>query len=125
MFAFGEGLSYTTVEYADLVLDNSVVAPDGMVRATVRLTNSGSRPVLETVQAYVSDLATSATWAERELLIFSAAVSALILVSIPANACSLVNAAGRRVVEPGDFELRVGPSSVAARQLSARFSIRV
>ncbi len=32
-------------------------------------------------------------------------------VEVPAAACSIVDAAGRRVVEPGEFELRVGPSS--------------
>ena len=40
---------------------------DDTIRATVRLTNTGSRPALETVQVYVSDLVTSVTWAEQEL----------------------------------------------------------
>ena len=38
-----------------------------MVRAEVTVTNTGSRPVLETVQAYVSDVVTSVTWAQQEL----------------------------------------------------------
>lgn len=40
---------------------------------------------------------------------------------LPVNDCSLVNAAGERVVEPGDFELRVGPGSRDADLLKARF----
>ena len=38
----------------------------GVVRAHVTLSNVGPRPALETVQAYVSDLVTSVTWAEKE-----------------------------------------------------------
>src|SRR3712207_3213632 len=64
-FVFGEGLSYTTVTYADLTVTTPRVSTDEIVRATVTLTNTGSRPALETVQAYVSDLVTSVTWAQR------------------------------------------------------------
>ena len=67
LFVFGEGLSYSTVEYSDLTVAESVVPADGVVRAQVTLTNTGARPALETVQAYVSDLVTSVTWADKEL----------------------------------------------------------
>jgi beta-glucosidase len=128
LFAFGEGLSYTTVEYRDLVIPEPLVAGDGVLRADVTVTNSGDRSVLETVQAYVSDLVTSVTWAERELKTWlqvelAPGESRTVTLSIPAAACSLVDAAGRRVVEPGDFELLVGPSSRRKDLLSARFTI--
>jgi beta-glucosidase len=32
-------------------------------------------------------------------------------IDVPAAACSLVTADGRRVVEPGEFDLLVGPNS--------------
>ena len=67
LFVFGEGLSYSTVEYSDLAVAEPVVPVDGVVRAQVTLTNIGARPALETVQAYVSDLVTSVTWADKEL----------------------------------------------------------
>jgi beta-glucosidase len=69
-FRFGEGLSFTTVRYSDLRLHHEVVSSDGTVACTVTLTNTGRRPTRETVQAYVSDLVTSATWAEQELKAF-------------------------------------------------------
>jgi beta-glucosidase len=80
------------------------------------------------VQGYVSDLVTSVTWAERELKGFSQVSvppgeSVDAVLEIPAASCSLVTADGVRVVEPGEFELRVGPSSRVATQLSARFRI--
>lgn len=129
LFAFGEGLTYTTVTYSDLVVRDPDVPADGTVTATVRLTNSGSRPALETVQAYVSDLTTSVTWAEQELKAFSQVTvppgeSLDVTISFPASHCSLVTADGRRVVEPGEFALRVGPSSRRRQQLSAGFRIR-
>ena len=128
LFVFGEGLGYTTIEYADLNVTTPSVAADDVVRATVRLTNTGSRPAVETVQAYVSDLVTSVTWAVRELKAYRQVTvppgeSVRVEITVPAAACSLVTADGRRVVEPGDFELLVGPSSRERDLLRAGFRI--
>ncbi|MDT5034143.1 MAG: beta-glucosidase, partial [Actinoplanes sp.] len=67
LFVFGEGLSYSTVEYRDLSIEQPELGPGDVLRASVRLTNTGSRPATETIQAYVSDLVTSVTWAAKEL----------------------------------------------------------
>jgi len=127
-FVFGEGRSYTTVEYSDLVLTETAVATDGANRASVTLTNTGNRPALETVQAYITDLVTSVTWADRELKAWRQVEvppgeSVTAEIEVPAGACSLVTADGRRIVEPGQFELLVGPSSRAADLLAAPFAI--
>jgi len=94
----------------------------------VTVSNTGSRPALETVQAYVSDLVTSATWADQELKAFAQVevapgASVRVELEIPAAACTIVNSRGERVVEPGEFELRVGPNSRRASQLVRRFRI--
>ena len=127
-FVFGEGLSYTTVEYSDLRLVDDTVAADGSISATVTLTNTGSRPALETVQVYVSDLVTSVTWAEQELKSFRQVVvdpgrSIEVDLELAAAACTLVDAEERRLVEPGAFELRVGRSSKRSDHLVAPFTI--
>ncbi len=128
LFVFGEGLSYTRIEYADLVLEHGDLAVSDTLRATLRLTNTGTRPALETVQAYVSDLVASVTWAEQELKGFTrievppgGAVE--VRLEIPIAACTLVTPDGDRIVEPGEFELRVGPNSREARTLTARFRV--
>lgn len=126
LFVFGEGLSYSTVGYGEPVIAEPDVPVDGTVRASVRLTNTGSRPATETVQAYISDLVTSVTWAIKELKAYRqvtvpAGASVTVEVELPAAACTLVTADGRRIVEPGDFELLVGPNSRDLR--SARFRI--
>ena len=128
LFAFGEGLSYTTIAYANLRLDQSSLPGDGVIRATVTLTNTGRRHAVETVQAYVSDLVTSATWAQRELKAFSQVrvepgEKIDVRIEVPVAACSIVNARSERVVEPGAFELLVGRSSRAADLLRAAFEV--
>ncbi len=127
-FAFGQGLSYTTVEYADLrVLTPTVTAAD-TVRAQVRLANTGSRPVRETVQVYVSDTVTSATWADRELKAYTQVdlapgQSRTVELTLPVADCTIVDARGVRVVEAGAFELLVGCSSREEDLLRAGFTV--
>ncbi|OLR92983.1 exo-beta-d-1,3/1,6-glucosidase [Actinokineospora bangkokensis] len=128
-FAFGEGLSYTTVEYADLAVDAPVVGQDDRVEARVTVRNTGARPTRETVQAYVSDNVTSVSWADKELKAFTQVdlapgESAVVRLAIPVGDCAIVDAAGRRVVEPGEFTLLVGPSSRDADLLRAGFTVK-
>jgi len=125
-FAFGDGLSYTTVEYADLRLLDEVVGD--VVRAEVTVRNTGTRPVRETIQIYLRDLVTSVSWADRELKAYRQVDLApgevrTVNLELPVSACTIVDAHGRRVVEPGDLELLVGPSSRTEALLGARFTI--
>ncbi|MFT4295146.1 MAG: glycoside hydrolase family 3 N-terminal domain-containing protein [Micropruina sp.] len=127
-FAFGEGLSYSSVRYADLQVATPRVRADETIRATVRVGNAGARPALETVQVYVRDVVTSVTWADRELKAFvqvplQPGESRLVELSVPAASCSIVDAAGNRIVEPGAFELLVGPSSKLSDLLVAGLEI--
>jgi beta-glucosidase len=98
------------------------------VVARVRVRNVGERPATETVQAYVRDLVTSASWADRELKAFTQVTlapgeAADVVLEVPVADCTIVDAAGRRVVEPGDFELLVGRSSRPADLLRAPFRV--
>ncbi|GAA0575628.1 glycoside hydrolase family 3 N-terminal domain-containing protein [Paractinoplanes ferrugineus] len=124
LFVFGEGLSYSPVTYSDL----SVSVDGDLVKASVTLRNEGTRPSFETIQVYVSDLVTSVTWAVRELKAYKQVTvpvgeSITVDLELPASACTLVTADGRRVVEPGDFELQVGPSSRDRDLLKAGFRL--
>ncbi|MGW6776154.1 exo-beta-d-1,3/1,6-glucosidase [Streptomyces sp. NPDC055037] len=128
-FAFGEGLSYTTVEYADLEIAVAELGAGDSVHARLTVSNTGPRPVLETVQVYVSDTVTSVTWAEKELKAYrqvslAPGESREVLIDLPVAACTLVDARGERVVEAGAFELLVGPSSRDASLLRAGFTIK-
>ncbi|WP_061965204.1 glycoside hydrolase family 3 N-terminal domain-containing protein [Demequina aurantiaca] len=128
-WVFGEGLSYTTVEYSGLSIERADLGRNDTVRATVTITNTGDRPTRETIQVYVRDVNTSATWADRELKSHShvdlqPGESAHVDISVPVADCSMVNARAERIVEAGDFDLLVGPSSRLESLLSARFTVR-
>jgi beta-glucosidase len=126
-FAFGEGLSYTTVEYGDLHVETAVLRPDEVVKASITLTNTGSRPSRETVQVYVSDAVTSVSWADKELKTFrqvdlEPGETAKVDLELPVAACTIVDQHGTRVVEPGEFVLLVGPNSKDLRR--AEFTVK-
>ena len=127
-FAFGEGLTYSTVEYADLNLAETALTASDTIRGTVTVTNTGARPAREVVQVYVSDVVTSASWTDQEIKTYRVVElepgeSRVVDLELPVAECTIVNAAGERVVEPGDFELRVGPSSRTETHLTAVFTV--
>ncbi|MEI2267741.1 glycoside hydrolase family 3 C-terminal domain-containing protein [Microbacterium sp. No. 7] len=128
-FAFGDGLSYTTVEYGDAEVLTPVVSAGDTVRARVTLRNTGERPAHEIVQVYVRDTVTSVSWADKELKTYrhvdlAAGASATVEIDLPASDCTIVDAAGRRIVEPGEFELLIGPSSRDEVLRAVSFEIR-
>jgi beta-glucosidase len=128
-WAFGEGRSYTTVEYSGLALASATLRAEDTIVADVTVANTGSRPVRETVQAYVRDVVTSASWTDKELKGFrqvelAAGESVRVRLELPVAACTIVDAAGIRRVEPGDFELLVGPSSREDALLSVGFEVQ-
>ncbi|MDP3950715.1 glycoside hydrolase family 3 N-terminal domain-containing protein [Microbacterium sp.] len=127
-WAFGEGLSYTTVDYSDLALAETALAASDTIVAEVTVTNTGARPTVETVQVYVRDNVTSVSWADKELKAYSQVPlapgeSTRVGIELPVADCTIVNAAGDRVVEPGAFELLVGPSSRSEVLLAAPFIV--
>lgn len=127
-WAFGEGRSYTSVAYADLCLASPSVGMDDTVIAEVTVTNTGHRPVRETVQLYVRDVVTSASWADKELkgytqVLLEPGASQRVRLELPVSACTIVDAHGRRIVEPGEFDVLVGPSSRDDALLCARFTV--
>lgn len=128
LFAFGEGLSFTNIHYSDLHVLKDSYSLSETITAQVTVTNSGQRPALETVQLYLHDEVTSVTWATKELKAYQqvwieAGHSLTVELTLPVSECSLVNAKGVRVVEPGTFTVMVGKSSRDRDLLKTRFSV--
>lgn len=116
LFAFGHGLSYTSYRYSNLRLASSTLARGQAATVTVDVENTGARAGDEIVQVYVSDVVTSVTWVDKALKGYARVhlepgEKKTVQVALPYEAFQIVDAEGRNVVEPGEFEIRVGASS--------------
>ena len=116
LFPFGFGLSYTTFRYDHLEIITPRLRPGQAAEIAVDVTNTGDRPGDEIVQLYLSDEVTSVTWVDRVLKGFQRVSlqpgeTRRVVFRILHEDFSLVDAEARRVVEPGKFEIQVGPSS--------------
>lgn len=127
LFPFGFGLSYTSFEVGEPRVDNSVIGLDGSTVVRVDVTNCGDRTGVETVQLYIRDLVSSVTRPVRELKGFAKVrlePGETRTVNFEVGPASLAfwSIDKRFVVEPGDFELQVGPSSADLK--TCRLTVR-
>jgi beta-glucosidase len=67
LFPFGFGLSYTTFAYSNLTLSRTTLAPDGRLRVTADVTNTGGVAGDEVVQLYVGYQGSGVSRAVRDL----------------------------------------------------------
>lgn len=122
LYPFGYGLSYTTFEYGDFSLSADAVSSDGSVTASVKVTNTGSRDADETVQLYIHDVYSSMTRPVKELKAFrkvhvKAGETVEVAFDITPDMLSwyyvdpFQTGAPQPVLEPGEFEIMVGPDS--------------
>ncbi len=128
LFPFGHGLSYTNYTYSNLRLSSPSLSNGETVKVSVDVENVGQREGVEIVQVYVSDVVTSATWVNKALKGFArvqlaAGEKKTVQVDLPWKAFQIVNAQGMNVVEPGEFEILVGPSSRDRDLLKAKLTI--
>jgi beta-glucosidase len=117
LYPFGFGLSYTTFEIGAPKLSSDHISVDGSVTVSVPVRNTGSRDGDETVQLYVHQLVGSVTRPIKELKAFervsvAAGATKTVTFTLTPESFRMWNIEMQRVVEPGAFELMVGPSSV-------------
>ncbi|WP_232680930.1 glycoside hydrolase family 3 C-terminal domain-containing protein [Nocardioides sp. R-C-SC26] len=114
--AFGSGLAYTTFGYTDL----EVTLPDpGTAAATVSctVTNTGDRAGSDVVQVYLGEVAPRLDRPVRELVGFAKVrlqpgASQRVSVELGHRDFAFYDVAqGQWIVDPGAFEIAVGPSS--------------
>ena len=116
-YPFGHGLGYTSFEFTDLVLDTAAVDIDaGEIGVRFTVTNTGTRAGVAVPQVYVRDLVASVVRPVKELKAFARVElapggSARVAVVLPTDMLSFTGLEGRRIVEPGQFEVQVGASS--------------
>jgi beta-glucosidase len=128
LYPFGHGLSYTTFEYRNLRLDRGVAGSNDTVMVTFDLANTGPRDGDEVAQLYVRDVDASLPVPHRQLRGFARVHlgrGQTQTITMPVRVRDLAfwddTQHGWRL-EPGQFEIEIGPSS-ADRRLCGTFRL--
>ena len=108
LYPFGYGLSYTTFAYSDVTLNGRT--------AQVTVTNTGNYDADEIVQLYIHDVVASITRPVKELKGFERihlkkGESKVVKFEITDDLLKFYNSQLEYVMEPGDFEIMIGPDS--------------
>ena len=117
LYPFGYGLSYTTFSYGDLQLDKtSVQGENGVLTASVQVTNTGKLEGEEVVQLYIGDPAASISRPMKELKNFQKislkpGESRKVSFMITPEDLKFYNSALEYIWEPGLFNIYVGTNS--------------
>ena len=125
LFPFGFGLSYTTFQYGEMSLSANQLKKDGSITASITVTNTGNYAADEIVQLYIHDVYASKSRPVKELKGFkrihlNQGESQKVVFEITADQLSYYNDDGETVIEPGEFEIMIGPNS---QELNATGSI--
>jgi beta-glucosidase len=128
LYPFGFGLSYTSFEYSNLRLAPEIQSPQGSVEISFDVRNTGKQKGDEVVQLYIRDVISSVIVYESQLRGFqrvslAAGQTKTIKFIVEPAHLEMLDRNMKRVVEPGQFEARIGSSSVDIR-LKKMFTIK-
>ncbi|WP_083476252.1 beta-glucosidase BglX [Lacinutrix mariniflava] len=123
LYSFGFGLSYTTFEYSNLEISKSEIKSNGILKATVNVTNTGDRTGEEVVQLYIRDLVGSITRPTKELkgfqkIMLKSGETKTVTFSIDSKALQFYTVNKIWEVEPGEFNVWIGGSSQTKNKAS-------
>lgn len=115
LYPFGYGLSYTTFSYGEMQCPKQFNA-DGTLQVSVDVTNTGGCDGEEIVQLYVADKVASMVRPVKELKGFQKVFipkGQTKRIDFTLNVCDLGfwNNSMQYIVEPGSFEIMIGPNS--------------
>jgi beta-glucosidase len=113
LYPFGFGLSYTSFKYDNLKLSATKIATGADLRVTAEVQNTGTRAGDEVVQMYVSHSGASVPVPIRSLagidrVSLKPGERRNISFTLTPDQLSVIDNRGRRMVEPGEFEITVG-----------------
>lgn len=117
LYPFGFGLSYTTFAYDKLKLSSEKIKNGESVQVSIEVTNTGKMKGDEIIQLYIRDKVSSVTRPVKELRDFkrislNAGESKTVQFTLDPTKLAFWNINMEFVVEPGEFEVMVGRSSV-------------
>jgi beta-glucosidase len=117
LYPFGFGLSYTTFEYKNLKIMPKEIPGSGTAEVSLEITNTGKMKGDEIVQLYIHDVISLPTRPVKELRDFTRITlnpgeTKTVKFIITGEKLEAFDLDMKRVVQPGDFEIMVGKSSV-------------
>lgn len=120
-YPFGFGLGWTSFSWGAARLAESRVPVEGEVAFSIDVTNTGERSGSEVVQVYVRDKIATQVRPLQELKAFqrvtlSPGETATLTFTLPVDMFNFTRRDGKRIVEPGEFELQIGASSADIRE---------
>ncbi|MFJ8106862.1 glycoside hydrolase family 3 N-terminal domain-containing protein [Streptomyces sp. NPDC096132] len=124
LYPFGHGRSYTSFAWEDFSAGaDPEIGTDGSYDVSVTVRNTGERAGAEVVQLYLHDPVASVTRPDVRLIGYrrlelEAGESARVTFRFHADLSAFTDRSGRRVVEPGALELRLGASSTDVREVA-------
>ena len=123
-YPFGHGLSYTATDWSELTLPAISAPTDGALQVGLTVRNTGQRAGVEVVQLYLHDPVASVVRPVNRLIGYArvpldTGESVRVTFDVPADVTAFSGPDGRRVVEPGELELRLGASSADIRLVAA------
>lgn len=126
LLPFGYGLSYTTFAYSNLKVENEKIKIPGTVKVSADITNTGEMAGHEVVQLYIRDLVGSVTRPVKELkgferIYLKAGETKTVPFNISTSDLKFYDINMEYNVEPGDFNIWVGPNS--AKGLEGSFEL--
>jgi beta-glucosidase len=126
-YPFGFGLSYTTFEYSEPRVSNTVLTPGSSVTVSAVITNTGKREADEVAQFYVRDLVASVARPVRELKGFqrirlTPGERTTVSFKLSESDLGFYNESLQRVTEEGEFQAWISPDSASGTPV--RFSFR-
>jgi beta-glucosidase len=128
LFAFGEGLGYSTFRYDGVTLSKARARAGETVEVIVTVTNEGKHDGVETVQVYAADRLASIVTPVQELKAFAqvsirAGETATVRIPLPVDSLSIVTPDEKTVLEPGEFEIRAGHDSRAGSLIATTLTV--
>lgn len=128
LYPFGYGLSYTSFSYGKPKLNKTRFKAGEPVELTVDVRNSGSRDSDEVVQLYVSrkgDGAPIRSLKHFQRVHLKAGETRKLSFRLDAQALSIVDASGTRIVPPGAADIWIGGGQPGGAKPSAGAAARV
>ena len=128
LYPFGYGLSYTQFEYGAVKVEPAKPRIDQSITVTCSVKNTGKRAGDEVVQLYVKDVLASLVPYEQVLRGFERVslkpgeTRTVQFTIDPKRDLKMMDINDQWVVEPGDFEVRIGASSTDIKQ-RAQFTL--